>query len=494
MYEMSGNHKSLVTRLTRFSGKHTSLIFFLTCYLLVLMRNLEPFRYPQLYAEDGLYLGEILKGSLFSFAWSERPGYAILGHVLVLKIAWYVNNNLFGYDLTYISQIVALISNLLFTLVGFLLYRVVKIFDKNMGIILGLLLPLISMGNNANATFGRMLNFEFLWPVVTAAGMSIVIRTAISSPQDKDKRRNFFVLSLFSCVFTLACLSLVFAIVPIVIGLAVFTVYRPKKFQLLKVIFVCTPSTITSAVIWFTHVATPDPLAGKLPLSDYLLFATRGFIWPFISGFYTHMNIFLSSIILLLILIFMLFNKDIFKKSDFEIWIFLGSAFGYFMAFSLLRSSIVVSLRGFESSWPDHYFFGFNLLSASFFILVLVKYREAKNNKTKNNKTKNNKTKNNKTKNNKTKNNKTKNNKTKVNLTVLLSLVLYLPGIIEIVTQLNMPANSFREWPKLQDAFQSDVCIDNSSKVTIPPFIDHAPWSLDISSNFTKFKASNCDG
>ena len=88
----------------------TFVLLWIVGTLVLLLRNPDPLLHPVLYAEDGPWMGALLSGGFADLLLHARGDYFVWGNVLLLYLALGINHLLFGFDITHLPQVVAVVS------------------------------------------------------------------------------------------------------------------------------------------------------------------------------------------------------------------------------------------------------------------------------------------------------------------------------------------------------------------------------------------------
>jgi hypothetical protein len=138
------------------------VLFFLSCFLILLARNSFPFVFPTFYGEDGTWVGAILRDGAFHTAFNARPEFPVLGVVLSQALAVLLSKLLFGGDITSIPLLIAVVSGLILSLVATLpLLLLQDALGRSYAFLLGVMIVCLPVGADGDEIFGRLLNIGF---------------------------------------------------------------------------------------------------------------------------------------------------------------------------------------------------------------------------------------------------------------------------------------------------------------------------------------------
>lgn len=348
--------------------KYFILIIF--AIFILSIRNLNFITEPTIYAEDGVYISNILNNGLLKSMFSTRGGGAAdfqnSGSYLILYISLIINKFINGYNLSYLPMYIGIISNLFFSLVAVTTYIALKPTGKYLAITSYLVCILVPMGKFGGEILGRTLNTVFIWPVFTAMLMIILYRN-----------KNYFLNIIIGILSILAGLSfpISYGIVGIYLCYTFFLSIIKKKsiFIWIKnnVILIINvmiglyllPSMIKSEGITSEMIMNPNSII------EFSI--VRHILYPFISPLYTFFNDKIAIIIFLIyigVIIYVAYVNIREKKLEDSYFLVLIFTLVYWIASVGMRIKMTALFNKYQSSFPDRYFYACNILS---FILLL---------------------------------------------------------------------------------------------------------------------------
>lgn len=348
------------------------LLFFIISFFLLALRNLAPFEYPTMYAEDGVWSGLILTEGFWHTAFNARPEFPVFGLAALLDISIKIGNIFFNGDITKLPLVIFFVSNAFISVVATLAYLLApKYLSKFARICIFISVLLIPVGSDGNEIYGRVLNLNWLFPVLQL--------TLIVYALENKIRSLFGVIAATFC--TIAALTF-----PICIGINLIAC----AFLLFKFLAATDETTRDKSSLYMAIVIAAATILALISLGPTALtskggadlpFAAKGLVefafarlllFPLIFPFYHHLN----NILVLFIAMFFIFAMSsvttyllIFRRSITRSLLFILSSFCcYFFAMILLRSGFTSWYGEFNSTFPDRYFYGLNVI----FLILLI--------------------------------------------------------------------------------------------------------------------------
>lgn len=102
------------------------LLLFVLGMVLLLLRSPYNLTIPSIYAEDGTWGSEIIYNGALRTAFFTRPDYPVIGNVLLLQIALWVNELLFGLDISRYPLVVAFVQYAFYSMAALLPVALMK--------------------------------------------------------------------------------------------------------------------------------------------------------------------------------------------------------------------------------------------------------------------------------------------------------------------------------------------------------------------------------
>jgi len=354
--------------------KYSLFIFLIFSFILFCARNLDPLIFPTLYAEDGAWTGSQLTQGFFKTAFEERV-FPILGFIILHKIGIIIASLIFEDYIFYLPIFYFLISNLFMASIATITLHVLKKILSNTSIIAIILSILfLPVGIDGNEIYGRILNLGFFFPYLHTI---LVINFLVSN---RSKLSIFYAISfsLLSCLTQPVSIAISF--VSSLALLIRYVFYKKNKIDLIIAFAFMATSLISLFFLSVESFTSQGGAALPIKTDAIIEFAiARSALYLFVFGFYSHLNntlvLFFSLLLIALITHSFLKSLKIMnsnpKNNDeycyilFFIW---GSAFSYLFAIVFMRLGLTSLFNDYQSSWPDRYFTGLNLL---FFTAVI---------------------------------------------------------------------------------------------------------------------------
>lgn len=359
---------------------HIAALFLIGAVVLFL-RNADPVLFPILYAEDGMWTSVILKSGVWEASLTARPGFPVLGIILLQYLGLKINMLFFGMNLTALPVFYAAISYCFLSALAILpiiLFKSVTTLPTRLALYgITLLMPL---GGDGNEIIGRLLNLGFLFPVLAAY---IVAWRLIAG---YSLRRELI------CAFVLFLSAMT---TPVAFGIAVLYLFlcfwaafpqhgypgRRWSSGLRGVGIWGAVVTVVSVVSLGIAMLPPDVLTYKggadLPLKASALIEltfARIVFYPLLAPVYPFLNDFVVVGIVIGFSVWLRRHLHLggAPRSD---WVILAALFGSLAIFSaaLLAQRIGLSslFNHYQSTFPDRYFYGTNLLFCAAVLMVL---------------------------------------------------------------------------------------------------------------------------
>lgn len=341
------------------------LLLFAACFTLFALRNLEPIFSPNIYAEDGTWLGKIMQHGIIDTAFGARDAFPVLGLILLEWLALKLNVAFFNGSIFLLPQSIFIVANTFCALVAIapvVAFRVAL----PLWIRLGFVACVVFMptGSSGNEIFGRILNLGFLFPLLVICSIHVARRTA------------------YSAVFALQLAFLLVAALTFPVCLAIMGVWLLMEISILGL---QRDSNVTSstmnpgrtiaglAVVALGVISMPPDVltfqgGANLPYSQEGLidFAIGRLVaYPFVAGFYSALSdwIVVAVGFLLTALVIAVLIRS--RKSERALIALLVLGFGvYWAATAVMRSGLTSFFGTFENTYPDRYAYGLNVLGA----------------------------------------------------------------------------------------------------------------------------------
>lgn len=139
------------------------LLLFVLGLVLLFLRSTYNLTIPSVYAEDGVWTSQIIYNGALRTAFFVRPDYPVIGNVLLLQIAMWMNELLFGLDISRYPLVVAFIQYAFYSMAALLPVVLMKDeLPRWMARALWLSILLLPMGEGQSEILGKILNTGYL--------------------------------------------------------------------------------------------------------------------------------------------------------------------------------------------------------------------------------------------------------------------------------------------------------------------------------------------
>ena len=356
-------------------NKNVYIIFIISFGVLILRYSDFIFT-PSLYAEDSSYIGNIFTNGLIESMFKTRSGgyfadFQNTGSYVLLYLSLFICKLFNGYDISYLPIFIGLVANAFYALIVSLSYVAMKKISKLASILIPICILLTPVNNSGAEIFGRVLNSVFIWPVLTA-----LVLVSIYNKRNTSCTQNYLcgVLCILSGLSfplsygVIGCYVLLTFAQALKDGMLIKWVKANMVMILSLIIGLCLlPSLLQSEGV------TTDMIYTASSLIEFSL--ARHFLYPFIFIFYSQLNDFIVIglfIIYLMIVIYALF-KQMKSKGLFNIYTFIfTSTFVVCIASILMRIKMTQIFNGYQSTFPDRYYYGCNIMSMILLIIALA--------------------------------------------------------------------------------------------------------------------------
>ena len=142
-----------------------NLVVFVVCFFVITVRSINSFTEPFLYAEDGVWLSNVLQQGFLGAAFNSRPDYPIFLQASLLQIVTVIGKLIFGSPLSQSPLIISVVSNLFLTVVFYFIYLALrKTFTFSIASVILALAVFVPVGITSNEIYGRILQIGFFLP------------------------------------------------------------------------------------------------------------------------------------------------------------------------------------------------------------------------------------------------------------------------------------------------------------------------------------------
>lgn len=350
------------------------LLLLLFGVVVLFLRNMDPLIQPAMYTEDGAWLGMAMsKGWMYTFQ-NAKSGYFVFGNLLFLWLSSFSSLAFCNDKLICLPQSLAIWSYIFFAGTATLsVYATRKILPLKIRFLIFFLIILIPLGNSANEIIGRISNigyFAVFWSVllvytkaVGSGSWTVIIGTAVG------------------LIVTAATNPVCYILIPI---LAIFSTWingaKEAKDLIRKLAgqygYIFIGLLILLILQLYTFSGHPGTrITGKINV-DHLIEVgiTRSLLYPFVFAIYQHLND-QYSIFILSAFVGLITYLSWKIRHNTEVIHLLGlsliSLLIFLAATLYMRQSLTQQLGGYQTTFPDRYFMGLNVIF-TFSLVVLA--------------------------------------------------------------------------------------------------------------------------
>lgn len=362
----------------------TYLALFLLGTIVLFFRSAYSFITPYLFAEDGVWFSELINDGFIHTFFNQR--YFMTGYLLLEETAISINKLLFGYNLTYFAEIVAVVSYSFHSIVALMVFiclrRNLTAFPRFVIWVMILLLP---TGRTSVEIFGRILNFGYMFYFIA---LILTFYLIFNVTESTSKVKLFFIfVILWVCSTTNSASNLILGVGFFADIISQYLSIRKKQcanqgvFFYLKELFVRYKNLmwmwlgIICFISFLYQVLAMRLISdGSIPhLINYeniIEFFGREILFYFTWPFYRYLNN--SYVVLMLCLFSLLIILAIFisrKEKRFEIlYLTVGTLLIALITF-VMRPGLTALLQNYQSTFPDRYYYVINICA-----MVLIVY------------------------------------------------------------------------------------------------------------------------
>ena len=362
---MTGHHLADTTA-TKLPSSWLAL-FFMVCFLILVARNSFPFAFPALYAEDGTWIGGLLRDGFFQTAFNARVEFPVLGLVMAQGLALLLSEIFFGGDLTSIPLLISVVSCVLLSLVAMLpLLLLHDILGRSYAILLGVMIACLPVGSNGDEIFGRMLNLGFY---STCVAQILLYCLLYRDPPPLHQALMYAVILVLMLTF------------PVVIGQFLLFISFHALIQLKSgqrrwaTWILCTVMLgVVAAALLGKNFTGPGGANLPFKASALVEFAgARSILYPLVAPFYSSLT---DTFVIALVSGVVGLGGFLCWKSrpgfvgllDYRTFFFVNFMLVLF-AMVVMRSGLTQIFSDYTTTFPDRYFVGLNI---SFLIMLIA--------------------------------------------------------------------------------------------------------------------------
>lgn len=348
------------------------IALFMIGIIILAARNPDPFMNPVVYTEDGVWTGlGLTNGWLYALAHARSDYFVFLNIALLLlstKISFFISGN----PITLLPESIAIISFAFFSTVATAAFLVTKnIAPTFFRVALYLLILLIPLGTTQNEIIGRISNIGFYIPLISV--LLFFLRGDAPSKYVKVAI-DFFVLLCAATnpvVFALAFLYLSWDFFKDIDFLACI------KRNLTLII----PLGLLLAFLLPRFVNKGGP-QGEFVSSNFIeAVIARPIAYPFIFPWYSNLSDTISLVFFAIWLYFIVLSYTISKNSESKrlILFLMATLLVFDLATISMRQVATSYLSNYQTTYPDRYFMGLNVLVVFVSVIALSQISIARN-------------------------------------------------------------------------------------------------------------------
>lgn len=362
--------------LKEFIIKYKYILLFILGFCLLYIRSSYNFKNPIVYAEEGVWLSDIMESGFRWTVINARSDYFTFFITGMIKFADVIDMELFKGNLSYIPYIFAVIS---YAFISFIAILPSLTFGDRLNkwgkLFLFFGIILLPMGHSATEIIGRVLQFHFyMWIMVFCL--------LIYRYDNKEKRKWLIVLTdllILGCIATNPSVLLLVFVYALIELYNIVKKYINKKKINIKEMFALEFSKYSTwqMVIFFlavlilgliiiykmTHAVMDFEEGGKV--SNIVEFLIRSISYIFVWPFYDSLNIKTGIIVLILTIVFYLYNYILVKPNSKKLYaISTASLFAITLITLKSRFFLTNHLEHFTAfAVPDRYYILMNMTS-----------------------------------------------------------------------------------------------------------------------------------
>ncbi|RIX48507.1 MAG: hypothetical protein D3M94_06395 [Rhodocyclales bacterium GT-UBC] len=338
---------------------------FIFALAIFMMRNADAMLHPALFTEDGSWLSLAMTRGWAHLFWHAREDYFVWGNLLLIGGGAGMSSVLCGSMLGCYAEMLAALSYAFYALIATVAAKATEnVLPPTTRYLFFILVVLQPFGDSSNEILGRASNIGYHF--VFLASLLLFWRERLHG-----WRRQFADLSILLCAGTN----------PVCIPLIYFSIFtqdvlrqsgNPRNHLRTNGLLILGTTAISLALLARYDAFLPDPGGFNWPDNWIEVIFARASAYPFIFDHYQHQSN-LSAITITvglaaLLAIFWRLNKQGEWRRLIKILI---AAFVIFLAFLFLaRKNAYVGISNYQTTYPDRYFSGINLLGFSSIVIA----------------------------------------------------------------------------------------------------------------------------
>lgn len=341
-------------------------VLFLAGVFLLFLRNPDPVINPVVYAEDGTWVALGLReGWIAAFAFS-RPDYFVFLNTLLLYISTIISTVTNGGLIDRLPYAIAFVSYSFYSAFALLVFITVKRVSSGFfGLFAFLLVLMLPLGTTQNEIIGRVLQIGFFMPALALMFFFWRDRCGGASTRIVIDLAIFISAGTNPVVFVLAFLYFLY-----VLNLNNFNYISVIKNNVLLISLL---SALAVAIV--PRLGGHGGVPGDFVVRNVIEAVTaRSILFPFVFPWYGELSNVLSlsiiSVFALVIVIAIRVSSNIEAKK--LTYALVATTIIYTFLTVLMRPGLTGLLNSYQTSFPDRYFMGINVLISMLIVLVVI--------------------------------------------------------------------------------------------------------------------------
>jgi hypothetical protein len=323
------------------------------------------FSFSGLYAEDGIYMSNIINKGFWKSCFATRHGgsddFYNVGLYLLIEVCLFINKLVIGYDLEYLPMIMGIVGSVFWSIIALFAYHIYR--KKNIVLAISFYgcVVCVPVGVSTMEIFGRIGNL--VWMFLTLA---ILILNHMW-----DRRYIFSVQNIIYEFLLLIC-GLTFPVsfgavgIWLIIG-GCLSIKQKNVVKFLKANVFKILIIIIGMILLPTMIGSKGGSAGYEVNSNAFVeyFIERHLLYIFTYLWYKYLNDYIVIIlfaITLLIIIAAIIKEYKSKKEIGVYFVTICMGFGCIFVAAIMRLPMSALCGGYTSTFPERYYFVYNIL------------------------------------------------------------------------------------------------------------------------------------
>lgn len=342
-------------------------ILFVFGFIVFFARFPQPVITPTIYAEDGIWIGSALSNGWLDTFIHARPDYFVFFNIFFLWCASFLSSLFSGSPIIILPLFIAFLSYAFYSFTSVVIFMTVKRYAGVMVAFLAYGMSiLVPLGISQAESIGTLIQIGFYMPVLS-------ICAHLYRDDDGSTKRKIVCDIL---IFLMAATNPVnFAVTGIYFSISFFNSEYKKR---LTISFL--PLIIALLLLFLIIVPRMNGSGGIIGAYNRShlieMVIARALLYPFIFTFYSKMSNATSIITTMIYAAFValaFFKAE--KRSRIAILMFASMLIIYDAATAAGRSGITGLLTGYDSTYPDRYFMGINIISSSLMAICAGQFK-----------------------------------------------------------------------------------------------------------------------